>query len=294
MSTAVVGTSPVPWWKEPTKGQWLTWVVAWLGWTLDAFDFTIFLLLMVPIFQGLRRAADRGRHRLHPDLVDALYNSIGWRGLLLIGVLSALLIVYVRKYVKEPEVWVENRRKQREQNREFHVPLLSIFEWEVLANTLTACWMMASAFVVGYSVGGMFPSYLQKDLGLPTGFVALPIMLQSLMFFLSAILWGWCADRFGRRRTRSSSPPWRRSGRAALSADHELHDDRGVLHLARLVRRRRHAHAVAALSARERFPDRGAGDRHRILLPPGAILAVWLDRCCPILLSSGTWDSPCR
>ena len=45
--------------------------------------------------------------------------------------------------------------------------------------------MMASAFVVGYSVGGMFPSYLQKDLGLPTGYVALPIMLQSLMFFLS-------------------------------------------------------------------------------------------------------------
>ena len=71
----------------------------------------------------------------------------------------------------------------------------------MLANTLTACWMMASAFVVGYSVGGMFPSYLQKDLGLPTGFVALPIMLQSLMFFLSAILWGWFADRFGRRPT---------------------------------------------------------------------------------------------
>jgi MFS family permease len=60
---------------------------------------------------------------------------------------------------------------------------------------------MASAFVVGYSVGGMFPSYLQKDLGLPTGYVALPIMLQSLMFFLSAMLWGWCADRFGRRMT---------------------------------------------------------------------------------------------
>jgi SHS family lactate transporter-like MFS transporter len=49
---------------------------------------------------------------------------------------------------------------------------------------------MASAFVVGYSVGGMFPSYLQKDLGLPTGLVALPIMLQSLMFFFSVVLWG--------------------------------------------------------------------------------------------------------
>src|SRR6202163_1152944 len=49
MSTALAGTSPIPWWKEPTKDQWLAWVAAWLGWTLDAFDFTIFLLLMVPI-----------------------------------------------------------------------------------------------------------------------------------------------------------------------------------------------------------------------------------------------------
>jgi SHS family lactate transporter-like MFS transporter len=120
---------------------------------------------------------------------------------LLIGVLPALLIVYIRKFVKEPEVWIENRRKQRLQNREFRTPLFSIFRRGVLGNTLTACWLMASAFVVGYSVGGMFPSYLQKDLGLPTGYVALPIMLQSLMFFLSAILWGWVADRFGRRPT---------------------------------------------------------------------------------------------
>jgi len=128
-----------------------------------------------------------------------LYDSIGWRGLLLIGVLPALLIVYIRIFVKEPAVWVENRRKQRIENKEFRAPLLSIFRRGLLANTLTACWMMASAFVVGYSVGGMFPSYLQKDLGLPTGYVALPIMLQSLMFFVSAILWGVVADRFGRR-----------------------------------------------------------------------------------------------
>src|SRR5215468_5609501 len=49
MSVAAANTLPLPWWKEPTKDQWLAWVAAWLGWTLDAFDFTIFLLLMVPI-----------------------------------------------------------------------------------------------------------------------------------------------------------------------------------------------------------------------------------------------------
>src|SRR5215813_9052887 len=44
-------TNNIPWWKEPTKDQWYAWVAAWLGWTLDAFDFTIFLLIMLPISQ---------------------------------------------------------------------------------------------------------------------------------------------------------------------------------------------------------------------------------------------------
>src|ERR1700759_92084 len=49
MVVAVETARPLAWWQEPTKDQWLAWVAAWLGWTLDAFDFTIFLLIMVPI-----------------------------------------------------------------------------------------------------------------------------------------------------------------------------------------------------------------------------------------------------
>ena len=48
---AIEITKPIPWWKEPTKDQWYAWVAAWLGWTLDSFDFTIFLLIMLPISQ---------------------------------------------------------------------------------------------------------------------------------------------------------------------------------------------------------------------------------------------------
>jgi MFS transporter, SHS family, lactate transporter len=39
----------MPWWREPTRDQWLAWVAGWLGWALDAFGFTIFLLLLIPI-----------------------------------------------------------------------------------------------------------------------------------------------------------------------------------------------------------------------------------------------------
>lgn len=52
MATTVAAVKDLPWWKEPTKEQWLAWWAGWLGWTLDAFDFTVFLLIMVPISEA--------------------------------------------------------------------------------------------------------------------------------------------------------------------------------------------------------------------------------------------------
>ena len=297
-------TKPVAWWREPTKDQWLAWVAAWLGWTLDAFDFTVFLVIMVPIAKnfnvpladvviiftvtlwmrllgatasgwvadrigrkmplmisiagyslcnllaglsptfwalllfrallgffmgaewpagaalametwplrsrgfmgamlqgswGLGAVLSSGAYGLLYNYFESFGAGYGWRGLLCIGVLPAFLIIYVRRFVKEPPVWLENRRIQRTQGREVRLPLLSIFKRGVLLNTITACWFMASGFVIGYSIGGMFASYLQKDLHLSPGLVALPVLLQSLVFFCSSALWGWMADRVGRR-----------------------------------------------------------------------------------------------
>jgi SHS family lactate transporter-like MFS transporter len=287
----------VPWWKEPTKDQWVAWIAAWLGWTLDAFDFTIFLLIMVPIAEsfhvplievtavftitlwlrlvgavGSGWLADRiGRKTplmisiiwysvcnllagIAPNFAllflfrallgigmgaewpagaalameswparsrglmsgvlqgswsigfllsslayGLLYEHIGWRGLLIIGVLPALAVVWIRIYVKEPKVWVENRRIQREQNREFKAPLLDIFRPRVLPNTVMACLWMASSFVIYYSVYGMFATHLQKDLHLTAAMVAMPIALANLVAFLASGGWGYVADVLGRR-----------------------------------------------------------------------------------------------
>ena len=112
-----------------------------------------------------------------------LYDYIGWRGLLWIGVLPALVVVWVRKYVKEPEIWLENRKKQRETRREVRLPLVAIFKRGLLANTLTACWWMASGFVVYYSIFSLFATHLQKDLGLSPGLVVVPLMISNLVSF---------------------------------------------------------------------------------------------------------------
>src|ERR1700722_6965496 len=49
MSLSGQVSAQLPWWREPSKDQWYAFTAAWLGWTLDAFDFTVFLFLLVPI-----------------------------------------------------------------------------------------------------------------------------------------------------------------------------------------------------------------------------------------------------
>jgi len=127
------------------------------------------------------------------------FNAIGWRGLLWIGVLPALAVFYVRIFVKEPHVWVENRCLQRTQQREVRAPLVSIFKRGMILNTLNACWFMASGFVLYYSINVLFPTHLQVDLKLPPGAIGEIGVAANLIVFLSSVGWGWVADRYGRK-----------------------------------------------------------------------------------------------
>src|ERR1700726_2980019 len=282
MTIAVDAARPIAWWKEPTKDQWYAYVAAWAGWTLDAFDFTAFLLIIAPIAKefdvpvadvafvltitlwmrlvgatasgwladrigrktplmisiawysgcnflaglapsffllflfrallgigmgaewpagaalametwpmrsrGFMGAVMQGSWGIGFLLSSAIYglfyNYIGWRGLLMIGIAPALLIIYIRLFVKEPEIWVENQRQQKAQNREVRAPLFSIFKPEMLGNTLTTCLMMASAFVIYYANYALFATHLQLDLHLSPALVALPIALGVPTAFL--------------------------------------------------------------------------------------------------------------
>jgi SHS family lactate transporter-like MFS transporter len=298
MTTLAPATATtIPWWKEPTREQWQAWIAAWLGWTLDAFDFTVFLLIMLPIskefgvpltnvafiltvtlwmrligaiasgwladrvgrkiplmisilgyslcnfiagfsptllflfvfrallgiFMGAEWPAGAAlameswpvRSRgfmsgvlqgswgigfaLSSLIYGLFFNVIGWRGMLFVGVLPALAVLYVRRYVKEPEVWVENRRRQRTEHREVRAPLIRIFQRGMLGNTLTACWWMASNFVLYYSLTALFATHLQKDLHLSPALVATPFLLFNLVGFFAMGFWGWVGDHLGRR-----------------------------------------------------------------------------------------------
>jgi MFS transporter, SHS family, lactate transporter len=128
-----------------------------------------------------------------------VFNAIGWRGLLWLGILPAILCVFIRYYVKEPAVWVENRKRQRDQKQEVRAPLIVIFKPTLLRNTVTACWWTAGNMIVYYSIYGLFATWLQTDFKLAATAVAMPILLSNLASFFGNMPWGFLADRIGRR-----------------------------------------------------------------------------------------------
>ena len=297
MSASIDANRRLPWWKEPTKDQWYAYMAAWLGWTLDAFDFTIFLLIMVPISEefgvpltavaavftitlwlrlvgatvagwmadrmgrktplmisilwysicnfiagfsptfaflffwrallGIGMGAEwpagaalameswpaRSRGLMSGILQGSwglgfalsatayalLYDHIGWRGLLIIGVLPALVCVWIRFYVKEPEVWAENKKLQTDSKREVRLPLFAIFQRQFLWNTITACVWMAAAFCVYYSIWALFQTYLRTELKWTPGQIWWPLFWANIVVFAGSGIWGWVADVLGRR-----------------------------------------------------------------------------------------------
>jgi SHS family lactate transporter-like MFS transporter len=129
-----------------------------------------------------------------------LLDAIGWRGLLWLAALPAPIVcAYIHYCVKEPEVWVENRKRQREAKKEVRAPLADIFKPALLGNTLTACWWVAGVMVVYYSVNGLFATWLQTDKKLAATVITVPIVLSNLAVLVGEAFWGRLADGIGRR-----------------------------------------------------------------------------------------------
>jgi SHS family lactate transporter-like MFS transporter len=131
--------------------------------------------------------------------LEAWHKGYGWRGMLILGVLPALACVWIRFYVKEPEVWTENKRLQDTNKTQVTLPLFAIFKPKYLFNTLTGCVWMGANFCVYYAIWAMLGTYLQKELGWTPAQVAVPVFWGNIITFLASSFWGAMSERIGRR-----------------------------------------------------------------------------------------------
>jgi MFS family permease len=123
--------------------------------------------------------------------------ELGWRVLFWMGILPALLIIYIRRNVQEPPIYVALRARQIDERA---VDFLAIFRPPLLRNTFWATVLATGMLGAYYSVTTWLPTFLETERHLSvtgrTGYL-LMLITGSLAGYLAS---AWLSDAVGRRR----------------------------------------------------------------------------------------------
>lgn len=129
---------------------------------------------------------------------SALPATIAWRAMFWIGILPALLVFYIRRFVPEPEVYSKTRKLVQQGS---HSHFLEIFGPSLLRITVLTSLMAIGAQGGYYAITTWLPTYLKTVRGLSvlnTGAYLIVIIAGS---FVGYMVGAYLTDRMGRRRT---------------------------------------------------------------------------------------------
>jgi len=130
-------------------------------------------------------------------LFSALPAESAWRWMFVVGALPALLVFYLRRYVREPEIAVATRAQQAQAGDR---PQL----WEIFSGPILKTTILASLVATGcqggyYAVTFWVPRFLTTERKLSivssTGYLSTLIIGSFIGYLVGA----WLADRIGRR-----------------------------------------------------------------------------------------------
>src|SRR5215469_8523581 len=130
-------------------------------------------------------------------LFSLLPAETAWRWMFVVGALPALLVFYLRRYVREPEIAAATREKQTQAGDQ--PQLWEIFSGPILKTTILASLMSTGCQGGYYAITFWVPRFLTTERKLSivtsTGYLATLIIGSFIGYLVGA----WLADRIGRR-----------------------------------------------------------------------------------------------
>ena len=127
--------------------------------------------------------------------------AFGWRAVFVVGILPAFLTIWVRRTVKEPDIW---RDASSERGSRSTLPML--FSGGLAPFTIALTIMNACTLFGWWSFNLWLPSYLQEPpsrggLGLQMLSSSAMILVMQVGMWFGYITFGFVSDWIGRKRT---------------------------------------------------------------------------------------------
>lgn len=128
----------------------------------------------------------------------------GWRAVFFCGILPALVTLWIRRHVEEPEIWKESRSERI--GRAAGGGLAEIFRRPFLRNTVITSLMNAGTMFAWWGLFTWIPAYLglprgQGGMGLDVVKTSTWIIVMQTGMWFGYVSFGFICDRVGRKKT---------------------------------------------------------------------------------------------
>jgi MFS transporter, SHS family, lactate transporter len=147
----------------------------------------------------------------------ALFDHVGWRGMFMVGLAPALLVLYIRRHVPESPGWNGERAKAG--------TIVDVLRnhWRL---ALYAIGLMMCFNFFSHGTQDLYPTFLKVDHGFKTSTVSMIAIVYNIGGILGGLTFGALSQKFGRRRTLIVGallslpviPLWAFSGNAPMLA----------------------------------------------------------------------------
>ena len=122
-----------------------------------------------------------------------LFDHIGWRGMFMVGVLPALLVMYIRRNVQESPVW--HGLRERKQRRPIGQLIAS--HWVLFLYVVV---LMTSFNLFSHGTQDLYPTFLKATHKFTTQRVGIIAAIGNVGAIMGGIFFGRLSQRIGRRR----------------------------------------------------------------------------------------------
>jgi MFS transporter, SHS family, lactate transporter len=132
-------------------------------------------------------------------LIFTFFPSFGWRGMFVVGVLPALLVVYIRMNVRESPVWEHQQVLHRERGTTV---------WQGMVNAIKSHGLLFIYLIVlmtafnslSHGTQDNFPTFLQAQLKFDVGSTSTITIIANIGAIIGGTLFGYNSQYWGRRR----------------------------------------------------------------------------------------------
>jgi len=143
------------------------------------------------LISGLLQAGYPTGYLLASITYGLLYGAIGWRGMFFVGVIPALLVLYIRRSVPESPAWNRLRKAPRKK-----LGAVLSGQWKLIVYMVV---LMTAFNFFSHGTQDLYPTFLQVEHKFDHRTVSIIAIVYNIGAIMGGLFFGALSERIGRR-----------------------------------------------------------------------------------------------